>query len=78
MDDYESMESFFKGFMVDQRTRDGAKDAVANNVANGQEKEVEESRKALYSGTLAGTNGLRNDAPAIDAGDEAVKGTTAM
>jgi len=70
MDDYASMESFFKGFMVDQRDRGGAKPSVAN-VANS-------SKRELFAGTRAGTNGLRGAAnevrDAVKSGDDAVQG----
>lgn len=71
MDDYESMNQFFNGFMVDQRTRSGEKTAVANGSPPKQT-----SVKEQYSGTLAGTNGLRTsmDGETKVAGDEAVAG----
>lgn len=71
MDDYDSMNQFFSGFMVDQRTRSGAKALVANGNPPKQA-----SRKEQYSGTLAGTNGLRTNATSETktAGDEAVAG----
>jgi len=41
-----------------------------------EETDVEDgARKASYSGTLAGTNGLRHD---VVAGDGAVEGTAGM
>lgn len=73
MDDYESMASFFEGFMVDQRSK-GA------SGSNGEQKAQQNgvSRKAQYSGTLPGTNGLRaskeTEQRAMKAGDDAVQG----
>lgn len=69
MDDYESMDSFFRGFMIDQRTKGGAKTAVANG-----------SKKSLYAGTTAGTNDLRAAAKegGMTAGDGAVQGVGGM
>lgn len=71
MDDYDSMERFFRGFMVDQTQKQGATQAIA---VEGQKT----SKKSLYEGTLAGTNGLRSETNGIKAGDEAVKGTAGM
>lgn len=74
MDDYNSMNSFFQGFMVDQRARGNAKPAVANGV----------SKKGLFAGTLAGTNGLRIDVhgdgggETVSAGNDAAQGVGAM
>lgn len=76
MDDYESMDSFFQGFMVDQRQRIGGDAELA--VANGA------SKKELFTGTQAGTNGLRvgtnsaGDHDAMTAGDNAARGVGAM
>lgn len=69
MDDYKSMDSFFKGFMVDQRTKGGAKTAIA-----------EGSKKGLFAGTTAGTNGLRGAANGVEmtAGDGATQGAGGM
>lgn len=66
MDDYESMDSFFRGFMVDQRTRGGAKPAIADSAG----------KKDLYAGTLPGTNGLRAavNGQGMAAGNDAVQG----
>lgn len=63
-DDYDSMDSFFKGFMVDQRAKKGAREEMVNG----------ESKKSLYSSTLKGTNGLRSSLHEV-AGGDAVKGT---
>ncbi|KAK5089028.1 hypothetical protein LTR05_003252 [Lithohypha guttulata] len=72
MDDYESMDRFFKGFMIDQRTRQGAKEVVANSKKPGNSKD-------MYAGTLAGTNGLRTTINGdTKAGDAAVEGTAGM
>jgi len=76
MDDYESMNSFFQGFMVDQRQRVGqdAKPPVVNGT----------SEKELFARTQAGTNGLRvavdgaGDREAMTAGDDAAQGVGAM
>ena len=73
MDDFDSMDRFFKGFMIDQRTRKGAKEVVRNG--------EKPSKKTRYAGTAAGTNGLRsktNGDVDIVASDEAVKGTAGM
>ncbi|KAK5955407.1 hypothetical protein OHC33_003045 [Knufia fluminis] len=69
MDDYKSMDSFFRGFMVDQRTKGGAKTAIA-----------EGSKKGLFAGTTAGTNGLRGAANGVEmtAGDGATQGAGGM
>ena len=67
-DDYDSMDSFFKGFMVDQRGRGHGEEAVANAVKGGA------SKKDRYSGTQSGTNGLRSSPSAVQAGDDAIQG----
>lgn len=63
-DDFDSMNTFFRGFMVDQSKEGGAIKQI-----NG------ESKKSLYAGTKAGTNGLMLD---IQPGDDAVQGVGGM
>lgn len=62
-DDFDSMDDFFRGFMVDQR-QNGSQKAVPNV----------ESKKAEYSTVQAGTNGIFSSTGPIRAGDEAVAG----
>lgn len=73
MDDFDSMNKFFRGFMIDQRGKQGSKPKIANGTPP--------SKKSDYTGTVAGTNGLRassNGGIDIKAGDEAVKGTAGV
>lgn len=74
MDDYESMDSFFRGFMVDQR---GEANEDTNSAKDRNSASV--SKKELFSGTKPGTNGLRNPVNGgghgVDAGNDAVQGT---
>jgi len=73
MDDYASMESFFRGFMVDQRGREGAKATAAVGASSDNS-----SKRELFAGTRPGTNGLRGAVSevrgAANAGDDAVQG----
>lgn len=63
-DDFESMNRFFGGFMVDQSKKGGA-----IKMANG------ESKKDIYAGIEPGKNGILNQ---LNPGDDAVKGVGGM
>ena len=65
------MNKFFAGFMIDQRIKSAGRTAISN----GSSAKMD-SKKAEYSGTLAGTNGLRTNTSVEvkHAGDEAVAG----
>lgn len=58
MDDYTSIDAFFRGFMLNQR-----KDTMRTSAAAA----VVSSLKETYSGTRAGTNGLRTDRGDVNA-----------